>query len=134
MDLLGRIRDRPKNEGSGLSQLYPKNQRKHTVEELPRPRRAKLSVGHHSSAQTHTQRSHTHGGKNSSFFKLDKFLMSTYKDKYAWLARRFFQNSKYLPDYLLKYIIKAIITETVRHQLSNSRTENKPKNLSGWST
>lgn len=77
---------------------------------------------------------HTHGGKNSSFFKLDKFLMSTYKDKYAWLARRFFQNSKYLPDYLLKYIIKAIITETVRHQLSNSRTENKPKNLSGWST
>lgn len=132
MDLLGSSRDSPKNEVSGLSQRYPKNQRKHTVEEFPSPQRAKLSVGHHSSAHTHPR--HSHHCKHSSFFKLDKFLMSTYKGQYAWLARKILRNSKYLPDCLLKNIIKAIITKIVRHQLNNSRTENKPKNLLGWST
>lgn len=59
MDLLGSSRDRSKNEGLELSQLYPKNQRKHTVEEFPHPQRGKLSVRHHSSAQTHPRHSHT---------------------------------------------------------------------------
>lgn len=53
------------------------------------------------------------------FLKLDQFLKFIWKNKHVWLARKTLQNSKYLQDYFLKCIIKAIIIKIVRHQLSN---------------